>query len=47
MEFIPLDTPHVRPVDERLRSLGGSAKLAIDLIEFDRRYERAFLWALG
>jgi structural maintenance of chromosome 1 len=47
MEFIPLDSAAVKPVDERLRSLGGGAKLAIDLVDFDRKFERAYLYALG
>lgn len=41
----------VQPVNERLRSLGGTAKVAIDLLEYDKGLERAFLtlcgWAPG
>eukprot|EP00955_Chlamydomonas_euryale_P074581 362070-Chlamydomonas_euryale.AAC.25 len=52
--FITLDYPisiqlsraaspcQVKPINERLRTLGGSAKLAIDLIQFDVAFERAF-----
>jgi chromosome segregation ATPase len=35
----------VKPVNERLRSLGGTAKLAIDLIEFDPALAKAFAYA--
>ena len=42
MTFIPLRTVKAYPPDERLRSLGGTARLAIDLMEFDPKLERAF-----
>ena len=47
MTFLPLDTLKTRPVDAHLRALGGSAKLALDLITFDQYLERAFLFACG
>ncbi|EIE20863.1 RecF/RecN/SMC protein [Coccomyxa subellipsoidea C-169] len=43
MTFFPLDTP----VNERLRLLGGTAKLALDLLEYDTSLERAFLTVCG
>ncbi|GBF96626.1 hypothetical protein Rsub_09372 [Raphidocelis subcapitata] len=47
MEFIPLKEVSVKPADERLRKLGGTAKLALDLVEFDAAHERAFVFACG
>lgn len=47
LNFLPLDSIQARPVNENLRRLGGSAKLAIDLLDFDRKYERGFLFACG
>ena len=47
MTFIPLSTIRVKPVDERLRQLGGSAKLVLDVIQYDETIERAMLYALG
>jgi hypothetical protein len=37
----------VQPVNERLRTLGGTAKLALDLLEYDSSLERAFLTVCG
>mmetsp|Transcript_38602 Transcript_38602/g.122642 ORF Transcript_38602/g.122642 Transcript_38602/m.122642 type:complete len:1223 (-) Transcript_38602:64-3732(-) len=47
MVFIPLQTIRLKPVDERLRQLGGSAKLIIDVLEYDRKLERAIVFACG
>lgn len=47
MTFIPLATIRVKPVDERLRNMGGTAKLAMDVIEYDEAVERAVVYALG
>jgi hypothetical protein len=47
MEFIPLKDVAVKPLDARLRALGGTAKPALDLIEFGAEYERAFAFACG
>ena len=47
MTFIPLSTIRVKPVDERLRQLGGSAKLVLDVIQYDETIERALLYSLG
>ena len=47
MEFIPLDSCDARPVDERLRGLGGTAALALDLVEYDAALERAFVHVCG
>ncbi|GMH41446.1 hypothetical protein BSKO_09356 [Bryopsis sp. KO-2023] len=45
--FLPLAGMDVRPLDESLRQLGGTSKLAIDLLEFDRAHVKAFMLALG
>lgn len=31
-----------KPTNERLRRIGGSAKLVLDILEFDPTYERIF-----
>lgn len=47
-QFIPLDSVQVREVDERLRHLGGTARLAVDCTSTaDERVRRALLFALG
>ena len=33
--FLPLDSIQVKPVNEKLRQIGGSAKLVIDVIKFE------------
>ncbi|CAA0823198.1 Structural maintenance of chromosomes (SMC) family protein [Striga hermonthica] len=45
--FIPLLSVRVRPVIERLRTLGGTAKLVFDVIQFDPKLEKAILFAVG
>lgn len=47
MTFIPLATVKAHRPHERLRALGGTAKLAIDLLEFDHKLEQAFNSACG
>jgi hypothetical protein len=47
MTFIPLQTIKAKPVSEHLRALGGSAKLIIDVIQYDPSLEKAFLFACG
>jgi len=47
LTFIPLSTISARPVNEQLRTMGGRQRLAIDCIEYDAKFERAFLYALG
>ncbi len=37
----------LQPVNERLRLLGGSAKVALDLLEYDSKLERAFVTICG
>ncbi|XP_043715175.1 structural maintenance of chromosomes protein 1 isoform X2 [Telopea speciosissima] len=37
----------VKPIIERLRTLGGSAKLIFDVIQFDPALEKAILYAVG
>jgi hypothetical protein len=36
-----------KPVNERLRELGGTAKLALDILEYDDKLERAFTFICG
>ncbi|KAL8513780.1 hypothetical protein ACS0TY_013045 [Phlomoides rotata] len=45
--FIPLLSVRVKPVIEKLRTLGGTAKLAFDVIQFDPALEKAILFAVG
>ncbi|XP_009766461.1 structural maintenance of chromosomes protein 1 [Nicotiana tabacum] len=45
--FIPLQSVRVKPIIERLRTLGGTAKLAFDVIQFDPSLEKAILFAVG
>ncbi|KAL7087967.1 hypothetical protein ACP275_13G100800 [Erythranthe tilingii] len=47
MTFIPLQSVRVKPVAERLRTLGGTAKLVFDVVDFDRAFEKAVLYAVG
>ncbi|BDA42403.1 Structural maintenance of chromosomes protein 1A [Coccomyxa sp. Obi] len=47
MTFYPLDIVRPKPVNERLRLLGGTAKLALDLLEYDSSLERAFVTVCG
>ncbi|KAJ8639255.1 hypothetical protein MRB53_015949 [Persea americana] len=45
--FIPLQSVRVKPVLEKLRTLGGTAKLIFDVIQFDLALEKAVLYAVG
>ncbi|TYI75060.1 hypothetical protein E1A91_D07G248600v1 [Gossypium mustelinum] len=45
--FIPLQSARVKPIIERLRTLGGTAKLIFDVIQFDPALEKAVLFAVG
>lgn len=45
--FIPLDTVHTRPVNDRLRSVSLQARLAIDVVQFPPATERAVQFACG
>jgi len=48
MEFIPLkDIKTMSENNERLRELGGTAKLVIDVVSYDNAYHRAMLHSLG
>ena len=47
LNFLPLDSITAKPLREDLRRLGGSARLAIDALNFDRRYEKGFLFVCG
>lgn len=44
--FIPLQSVRIKPVVERLRTLGGSAQLVFDVIQFDQALEKAILFAV-
>eukprot|EP00191_Tetraselmis_sp_GSL018_P007317 CAMPEP_0177607594 /NCGR_PEP_ID=MMETSP0419_2-20121207/18007_1 /TAXON_ID=582737 /ORGANISM="Tetraselmis sp., Strain GSL018" /LENGTH=1227 /DNA_ID=CAMNT_0019102199 /DNA_START=146 /DNA_END=3830 /DNA_ORIENTATION=+ len=46
MTFIPLQNLKVSPINERLRQLGGSVKLAIDVVKYDPHVELAFVHVL-
>ncbi|XP_057517637.1 structural maintenance of chromosomes protein 1 [Amaranthus tricolor] len=45
--FIPLQSVRVKPITERLRTLGGTAKLVYDVIQFDPALEKAVLFSVG
>lgn len=45
--FIPIRSVRVKPINERLRTLGGTAKLVFDVIQFDPILEKAILFAVG
>lgn len=45
--FLPLDSIQASPVQERLRALGGSAKLVCDVLTYDKELEKAVLYAVG
>ncbi|XP_051142865.1 structural maintenance of chromosomes protein 1 [Andrographis paniculata] len=45
--FIPLQSVRVKPVIEKLRTLGGTAKLVFDVIQFDPVLEKAILFAVA
>jgi len=48
MEFIPLkDIKTMSENNERLRELGGTAKLVIDVVSYGNAYHRAMLHSLG
>ncbi|CAD7695742.1 unnamed protein product [Ostreobium quekettii] len=47
MTFLPLDNLNLKPLNESLRQLGGTAKLAIDLLQFEPAYQRGLLYACG
>lgn len=44
--FIPLQSVRIKPVVERLRTLGGTAMLVFDVIQFDQALEKAILFAV-
>lgn len=47
MQFIPLKEIKVQAINERLRHLGGSSRLIVDVLQFDKSRERAILFACG
>ena len=47
MTFLPLQTIKVKAAHPRLRNLGGTARVAIDLVDYKPEFERAFMSACG
>ena len=47
MTFYPLATVRAKPVNERLRTLGGTAVLALDLLDYEPQFERAYVAVCG
>ncbi len=47
MTFLPVSTVMAKPVNDRLRALGGSSKLSLDLLTYPPALERAFLSICG
>ena len=47
LPFIPLASVKAQPTSDRLRHLGGSAKLVIDLLQYEPHLERALRYACG
>lgn len=45
--FIPLDKIKSKPIPEKLRMLGGTAKPVIDVIQFDPSLQKAIQYAVG
>eukprot|EP01116_Phalansterium_solitarium_P016500 TRINITY_DN3844_c0_g1_i1.p1 TRINITY_DN3844_c0_g1~~TRINITY_DN3844_c0_g1_i1.p1 ORF type:complete len:1226 (+),score=616.02 TRINITY_DN3844_c0_g1_i1:155-3832(+) len=45
--FLPLDSIQVKPVNERLRTLGGTARLVLDVISYEPGIEKAVQYAVG
>lgn len=40
--IVVADLHQSKPTNERLRRIGGSAKLVLDILEYDPTYERIF-----
>ncbi|DBA97424.1 TPA: hypothetical protein ACH3X1_015143 [Trebouxia sp. C0004] len=47
LTFIPLSTVKAQPINDRLRQLGGSSKLVIDLLQYEPHLDRAFRYVCG
>jgi structural maintenance of chromosome 1 len=47
MTFLPLKEIKVHEPDEALRRLGGTAKLCLDVVNYDSAVSRAMIYALG
>eukprot|EP00127_Corallochytrium_limacisporum_P000801 Clim_evm87s25 gene=Clim_evmTU87s25 len=45
--FLPLDGLRVRDPNPKLRSLGGTSKLLLDVLNYESKYEPAFIYACG
>ncbi|MEW5320382.1 MAG: hypothetical protein WDW38_011457 [Sanguina aurantia] len=47
LTFMALNYIKAKPINERLRTLGGTCKMAIDLVEFDLKFQPAFASSLS
>jgi len=47
LNFYPLDSISCKPINEHFRKLGGSTKLAFDLVDFDPKFHSGFLSVCG
>ena len=47
MTFLPVNQLKVFEPDERLRHLGGTSKLCVDVVSFDESVKRAMIYAMG
>jgi len=47
LTFIPLSSVKAQPINDRLRQLGGSSKLVIDLLQYEPHLDRAFRYVCG
>lgn len=45
--FIPLDSIQAKSINDKYRSFAKGARLAVDVIQFDKIYERALHHACG
>ena len=41
--FLPLDSIQVKPINEKLRQIGGTAKLVIDVIKYEPAVIKVYL----
>ena len=47
MMFLPLRTIKARPINEMSRNLGGTSKLAYDIVQFSQQFERVVRFVCG
>ena len=45
--FIPLNSIKVSPISQEMRRLGGTAQPAMDVIDYNKKHERAVLYSMG